>query len=491
MKLFSESFKKGTAFAAAFVLAAVAAGAQEVRELTVEQAVEYSIENSRTLKAADIDLALSKWKKDTAKNTFLPTVQVSGTLNRANKYSNTMAGTAPLYEALGGTMSAVGASHPELQGLITAGQKLTGAASAMNAGETESKHWTAVGNIGITFNFNAAMIQSMRATIAEYETGLLTWDEAKKQNENNVRKMFYGILLAQESVNLQKQSLENARQRMNQAQVNYRNGYTPELSLLQTQVSYENLRPNVEKAEQGLNQQLDMFAFILGMPVGTKIKLDGKISPDFIDVDLEQLLRMAEDSNITIQSLKKNIAILKLRKSALDLSSYTPSLSISWGYQPTSIGSAGAFDMDWSNKDNWLDRGNLSATLVFNITNMLPWSGNRVQARELKDTISKMEINLESLRQNTELEIRTAVDTLGQARKSIEASERNIRLAQRSYDMMAVAYRNGTKELLDLRDAENQLNQAKLAFANEGYNYISAILDLEYKLNTKLTKEKK
>lgn len=490
MKLFSESFKKGTAFTAAFILAAVFAGAQEVRELTVEQAVEYSVENSRTLKAADIDLALSKWKKDTAWNTFLPTVQVSGTLNRANKYSNTMAGTAPLYEALGSTMSAVGAFHRQ-QGLITAGQKLAGAASAMNAGETESKHWTAVGNIGITFNFNAAMIQSMRATIAEYETGLLTWDEASKQNENNVRKMFYGILLAQESVNLQKQSLENARQRMNQAQVNYRNGYTPELSLLQTQVSYENLRPSVEKAEQSLEQQLDMFAFILGMPVGTKIKLNGKISPDFIDVDLEQLLKMAEDSNMTIQSLKKNIAILKLRKSALDLSSYTPSLSISWGYQPTSIGSAGAFDMDWSNEDNWLDRGNLSATLVFNITNMLPWSGNRVQARELKDTISKMEINLESLRQNTELEIRTAVDTLGQARKSIEASERNIRLAQRSYDMMAVAYRNGTKELLDLRDAENQLNQAKLALANEGYNYISAILDLEYKLNTKLTKEKK
>ncbi len=490
MKLFSESFKKGTAFTAAFILAAVFAGAQEVRELTVEQAVEYSIENSRTLKAADIDLALSKWKKDTAWNTFLPTVQVSGTLNRANKYSNTMAGTAPLYEALGSTMSAVGAFHQQ-QGLITAGQKLAGAAKSMNAGETESKHWTAVGNIGITFNFNAAMIQSMRATIAEYETGLLTWDEASKQNENNVRKMFYGILLAQESVNLQKQSLENARQRMNQAQVNYRNGYTPELSLLQTQVSYENLRPSVEKAEQSLDQQLDMFAFILGMPVGTKLKLDGKISPDFIDVDLEQLLKMAEDSNMTIQSLKKNIAILKLRKSALDLSSYTPSLSVSWGYQPTSIGSEGAFDMNWSNEDNWLDRGNLSATLVFNITNMLPWSGNRVQARELKDTIAKMEINLDSLRQNTELEIRTAVDTLGQARKSIEASERNIRLAQRSYDMMVVAYRNGTKELLDLRDAENQLNQAKLALANEGYNYISAILDLEYKLNTKLTKEKK
>jgi outer membrane protein TolC len=41
-------------------------------------------------------------------------------------------------------------------------------------------------------------------------------------------------------------------------------------------------------------------------------------------------------------------------------------------------------------------------------------------------------------------------------------------------------------ELLDVRDAENQLNQAKLGLVNEKFNYLSGLLDLEYTLNTKL-----
>ena len=96
-----------------------------------------------------------------------------------------------------------------------------------------------------------------------------------------------------------------------------------------------------------------------------------------------------------------------------------------------------------------------------------------------------------TLIQSNELTVKKSVDSLSQAKKAIESNQRNIKLAQRSYDMTAVAYRNGTKELLDLRDAENSLNQAKLGALNEQYNYLSYLLDLEYTLNTKLTGETK
>ena len=65
---------------------------------------------------------------------------------------------------------------------------------------------------------------------------------------------------------------------------------------------------------------------------------------------------------------------------------------------------------------------------------------------------------------------------------------RNITLAQRAYDATLKAYRSGTTELLDLRDAESSLNQAKLGQMSQKYNYITALLDLENTLNTKLTK---
>ena len=66
---------------------------------------------------------------------------------------------------------------------------------------------------------------------------------------------------------------------------------------------------------------------------------------------------------------------------------------------------------------------------------------------------------------------------------------RSVQLAQKAYDMQLRSYHSGTTELLDLRDSENSLNQAKLGQLNQKYQYISALMDLENTLNVKLTGE--
>lgn len=451
--------------------------------LTIDDAVTYSLKNSPSLKTAQIDLELAKWKKNTAWNSFLPTVQVTGTIARANDVESslrstnqTINGNKKLYEGL--------ATAATAGGNTALGYGFSSAAANMNpVSATENMHWTAMGNLSVSLNFNVAMIQNMRATIAQYETGKISWDQTVKENEISVRKLFYGLLLQQESLNLQKESLENARQRMTQAQTNYRNGYVPEIKYLQAQVAYENQVPVVEKAEMIMRQQLDTFAFLIGLPANSKIQLNGEINPKIIDLDVEELISKGLTQNLTIRTLQENIKILKLQSNALDLSAYTPSLALSWNGNPMITS---AFESDWGDSNNWKDQGAFSVTLAWNITNMLPWSSSRVQARELQDNIKKLEVQLESAVRNTDLQIRTAVDTLAQCRHSLENSQRNIDLAQRSYDMTSLAYRNGTTEYLDLMDAETQLNQAKLSLVNEKFNYMTNLMDLENILNTTL-----
>ena len=447
--------------------------------LTIDDAVTYSLKNSPSLKTAQIDLELAKWKKNTAWNSFLPTVQVTGTIARANDVESSLrstnqslATTRALAQGLA-TVTGGGSTNP-----------YTIMATNMNpVSATENMHWTAMGNLSVSLNFNVAMIQNMRATIAQYETGKISWDQTVKENEISVRKLFYGLLLQQESLNLQKESLENARQRMTQAQTNYRNGYVPEIKYLQAQVAYENQVPVVEKAEMIMRQQLDTFAFLIGLPANSKIQLNGEINPKIMDLDVEELISKGLTQNLTIRTLQENIKILKLQSNALDLSAYTPSLALSWNGNPMITS---AFESDWGDSNNWKDQGAFSVTLAWNITNMLPWSSSRVQARELQDNIKKLEVQLESAVRNTDLQIRTAVDTLAQCRHSLENSQRNIDLAQRSYDMTSLAYRNGTTEYLDLMDAETQLNQAKLSLVNEKFNYMTNLMDLENILNTPL-----
>ncbi|MFC2477778.1 MAG: TolC family protein, partial [Treponema socranskii subsp. buccale] len=203
-----------------------------------------------------------------------------------------------------------------------------------------------------------------------------------------------------------------------------------------------------------------------------------------IDVDADDLIATYGNSSLALRSLDNNIETLEHNLSALDFASFSPALSLNWNYQPML---RDAFDSNWFDKDNWNDNGAFSATLAWNVTNMLPFSSNRQKAKDLRANLEKLKISREQLTENQKLEVRTAINTLDQAKRQIASMQRNVELAQRSYAMTLRSYQNGTTELLDLRDAERQLNQARLGLANQRYQYITALLNLEETLNTDLT----
>lgn len=454
--------------------------------LTEDSAVAYALENSLSIKSSAIDLEIKKRAGDNAWNVLLPTVQASGTLSRSGTSSYSSMEAAAQSALLSARVGALekGSSLPVERQAALYNQILGG----MGYEDTESGHWTTVGNLGVSWNLSLAYIGQIKAAKADYEGGKITYEKSVRETEVNVRKLFYGLLLQQENIRIQKASLENARLRAVQTETNFKNGLVPELSMLQAQVSYENKRPEVEQADRLLRQQLDTFAFIIGLPVGTSIVLDGSIEPEYVDVDVDTLIQKYSASSLDIKNLDATISSLKDNLSAINLSSYTPALALNYSLQPALIY---GLDFDrYTDADNWNDSNSFSITLAWNLTNLLPWSSNRQNAKNIESNIKKLELSREMAVENQKVEVRKAVDTLTQARQQIDAMGRNIKLAQRSYEMTMRSYRNGTTELLDVRDAESQLDQAKLGLANQKFNYISALLDLEKTLNINLTSAK-
>lgn len=433
--------------------------------LTIDQAVDYAMKNSRTLKSNDIDLEIKKRASDVSWNVFLPSISANGTMSRTNEYSPSA--SAIIANALGGTPIPTDFS-------------------------SEEERWATVGSVSVNWTLSLAYIAQIKATKSAYEGQRISWEQSQSETVMSIKKLYYALFLQQENLKIQKRSLENARQRMVQAEANFKNGLVPEITLLQTQVNYENSKPEVESAEQVLNQQFDTFAFLLGMPVGTKIELNGSIEPTYIEANTEDLLLKYGNRDLTIKSLQNNISAVKIGLQALGLSTWTPALVLSYGWQPVYTGSDGAFHFykDLGKDDSWYDSGSFSLTFAWNITNMLPWSTNRQQAKDYRQNLAQMELSLETLKENQKVQVRKAVDTLNQARQQIENMNRSVQLAQRAYDMQYRSYRNGTTELLDLRDSENSLNQAKLGQLNQKYQYISALMDLENTLNVNLSNTK-
>lgn len=424
---------------------------QEPLTLTVEDAVSYAITNSKSLKSSEIDLEIKKRAKMYSWNVFLPSLSVSGTMSRSNEYSDMM----------DSIKSAINPSHKPLE-------------------PAEINHWKAVGNVSAQLNFNLAMIQSMCASKANYEAGLISWEQTSKQTEMNIRKMFYALLLMEENLRIQNELLDSAEARWQQAEINYKNGLVPQLSALNAQVAYENKKPAILELTQSFKQQKDTFAFLLGIPYGREINLVGSIDTRFVKVDADELVQKYAKENLDVKALQKNIELLKISLNASRLSTFTPSLSVSYGFQPV----VAQIDSDWI--DTYIDNGSFSATVVIDVMKMMPFSANMQSIKDTKQNLAKAELGLSQLLQNTEIQIHTLVDKLNKSEASIKASQMNIKLAQKAYDMTVRAYNSGTQELLDVKDSENSLSQAKLGLLNEKLNYISALLDLENAINVKL-----
>jgi outer membrane protein TolC len=401
-------------------------------DLAVEDAVNLALANNQGLRSSALDVQMAKKASEVSWNGFLPTVQASGTLYKSNE--------------------------------PTAAMQLAGLDGSVFTG-----------NLSFSFNFNPALITNMELARQKYLAGQITYTQAKAETTRNVKKLFYAILLQQQSLALQKETLANTKARMEQAQELYEQGYATELTVLQAQVGYENLKAMTLKSEQSVTQQLASFAFLLHLEDETPLHLVGEIEPEFKNIDLQQCLsRIGARYDIT--SLLAQKEILGIQIKAVDQQIWIPSISIGFSVQPTHYNITDS----WFDGDNWSDGGSASMTVAWNLTNLLPWSSGRQNEQILEDTVKKMEINLSMLQDSARMEIKNLITTLAQAKEAIESSERSISLAERSYEMTVSAYQSGSKELLDVRDSESQLNQARLGKLSEEYNYLTALLDLEY-----------
>lgn len=436
------------AIAILFLLSCVLASGWTMT-LTEDQAVEYALQNNGNLKLAAMDLDVQARADKNGWNGLLPTVQVSATLNRSNQSS----------------LTSLGIKDPTV---------------------------SFVGGISASWSFNPALITNIELAHKQYEAGLITYEEQRQQTVLNVRKLFYGLLLQQESLELQRESLKNTESRASQAEESFKVGYVPELTVLQAQTAYDNAVSSLQKQEQAFVQQKRTFAMLLGLPVDTDIILQGEIGLDFYDIDAESSLS-GLDNRFDIAKLGKQAEVLKTQEKALKMQVNVPTISLSASYQPIikdiskdwggTVGTAGPMIAD-----NYSDNGSMSVTVAMNLTNLLPWSSSRQKLKDLQDNIGKLATSEFVLRQSATVEILNLLTTLEQSRLAIENSERSIALSQKVYTLTEESYRYGSTELLDVRDAQLQLDQAKLGRLSEQYTYLSALLDLEYAIQRSIIK---
>jgi outer membrane protein TolC len=309
----------------------------------------------------------------------------------------------------------------------------------------------------------------------DYAAGKITFEAAKLQLEQNIRKQYLNLLQGKANLKLQQEILDLREQQVTMARANYRNGLSPELTWLQSQVSRDTQKPVVDAARNALNNQMAVLAIALGLPYDTQFELD-EVEFDSGDtpLDTKDLIAKAIDAKPELRAARANIITIKHQRMAQALAAWTPSLGISWGMS-TYHYFAPFGDYRWA-----YDQGGLSLSLSWSLNGLLPFTQEGVAISETDDAINTANVQLAQAIHQTESDIYTRVSQIAQARETVKSQEATVKLAQRSYQLTLQAYRAGMQTLLELQTAQNSLSQARFTVLQQQFTVLSDIIDLEY-----------
>ena len=403
--------------------------------LTMEEAVRTAREGNLGLVSPRLEAEGKRRADALAWNNFLPTVDASGTLGRWNVEQSVMGVPLP--------------------------------------------RWSLSASFSAQLMLTLALFEGVKSLRADYEAGLISYAQAEARLERDVRKSFYNLLLLEENMKLMEEQIEAARRRYEQARANYRAGTAPELSMLQAQVAFENLKPALEEMRIGYLSARDAFAMTLGLPRGTEVLPAGKIEPAYAKLDADAMIASGLSSRLDIQSLVKSLESLQIAETALKYRLWTPNLILGWNLDPTFSGDPWTDDL--FDGDSWSQRsGMFRATLSMRLNGLLPFTQDGQQLEELRGQKEGLRAGLAQALRGAEMEIDGLVRRLEKSRTSHAALELNAGLAERAYRLSEEAYRAGASDLLDVQNAELELRKARLELLKEDYTYVTGLLDLEY-----------
>ena len=419
--------------------------------LSPEIAVDMAIRNNLNLESARIGLDIRRRGSELAWNQLVPSVGVAGNLSREN--------WAPVQQGM--TIPLPG--------------------SPIVIPSTTLPQWRMNGAFSASLDFSFALFEGMKRMRLDYEAGLVSYEKAKLQMEQAVRKMYNSILLLKANETLLLDSFENTRRQANIAEANFRAGLAPRLTWLQAQVAVENMRPAVSDLESNLSSLIGNFALLLGLPHDSVFEfLPISLGSQYIQPDVAAFISRAALEKPDIQELKASILTLHSQSKALTLQQFTPFLRLSWNLTSLFNPTLDPFKDNLFTTDNWDKGGNFTITLGMSFNSFLPFTREAQQRMDMQAGIEMQNLRLAQMVMETELEIFTKINSLERIITTVHAQQATVDLAGQSYRLTEEAYRAGLQDFQAVRSAALALEQARLQLLTQQYNYLNDLIDLEY-----------
>ncbi len=300
----------------------------------------------------------------------------------------------------------------------------------------------------------------------------LSTEESMRQSEYmtvfNTKRAFFGVLLAREFVKVSEEAVIVAEKHVHNVKTLYEVGMASKFDLLRSEVQLANLKPQQIRAKNSLKVAELSLKTLLGLDLSQPLDIQGELTYEPFEPNLEEALTSALIKRPEIQQLKyqKMMAgeMLKMSKA-----SKFPTVAIQGAYNVWA-------DTLTFKEEDWQSYYSVNLAMSVPI-----FSGFLAEAQiaKSKSLIKELEFSKKGLEDMILFEVRQAVLKLSEARESLMSQEKNVEQAMESLRIAELNYSEGLATTLDVSSVQAALTQAKTNYSQALYDFVLSRAELD------------
>jgi len=325
--------------------------------------------------------------------------------------------------------------------------------------------------------FDARYIYGLKARKGLIATADYQVEQARISTTENISKSYYSALIGQEAYELLKKNETTLINILHQTSETYKAGLIDELSVNRLELNLLNLQTQIEKQKNQADNALLALKYNLGMPNEEELILDEDLNSllEKLDFNIEE---KADVNNRVELKLLENQAELKLYDIKQARSAYFPSL-YAFGYYGT-LAQRETFNF-FSNNERWFDFGTVGFSLNIPVFDGLR-AKSQVQQRKLE--LQKIENNKSNFNEVMSLQVANTQNNLANAISDFNAQQENLALADKILNKTIIMFNEGVGTSFELSQAQQDYTTTMINYTTSLYNLLVAKMELNKALGS-------
>jgi outer membrane protein len=477
--------KTTTAFFISLAISSVIT-AQEIYNLDLESSISLAKEKSRTMLNLKQSLLRASFDLKAATSTFKTHVDLDVVTPRYTK-------TIRQYEDTLG-LHFYPVRQNTLNGYLTINQPLPtdGSLFIRSGVENITDYYYGKRNaqltsvIGLTqpieafFGYNNITMGYKQAKL-NYDRSLKQLKRAELDLVYDISQAFLTLLSFHERLNIARLTMERQKEAYEIAQSKFKAGLIREVEALQMEVDLGDAINSHDIANINYDSQMILFKENLGIGLNDSIIIKSDLEFKPVSVDIGKAVSLALENR---PEVKENEINIELNRMAIKRQKAQGRINgdISFNYEFKGVNqSSRTLPFENTIVDTWNDLqrrpGNLGVGLTINIP-IIDWGENRARVRSAEATLNQSQIQLSSTKIDIERDVRTTVSRLQSALRRLQLLEKNVLVAEKSFEISRQRYSNGDIDAQFMALERERLNTAYITRLDAFINYKLYLADI-------------